>query len=96
VTDGDGVPLSKATVGMIIGKPVLAGGDPRREWDAITDAVEDVCKRAIQTWVPVVYRGLLARGNSTGSSATIPTSASRPPDSCWHGRLAPTNAPTAH
>jgi myo-inositol-1(or 4)-monophosphatase len=66
VTDGDGIPLSAATVGMIIGQPVLSGGRPRREWDAITDAVEAVCKRAIQTWAPVVYWTLLARGKLDG------------------------------
>jgi myo-inositol-1(or 4)-monophosphatase len=66
VTDGDDIPPSAATVGMIIGPPVLAGGRPRREYDAITDAVEGVCKRAIQTWAPVVYWGLLARGKLDG------------------------------
>jgi len=66
VTDGDTVPPSAATVGMVTGPPVLAGGRPRREYDAITDAVEGVCKRAIQTWAPVVYWGLLARGKLDG------------------------------
>ncbi|PSQ04947.1 inositol monophosphatase [Halobacteriales archaeon QS_4_69_31] len=66
VTDGDDRPLSAGTVGMVVGQPVLAGGRPRREWDAVTDAVEGVCKRAIQTWAPVVYWSLFARGKLDG------------------------------
>ncbi|WP_415379087.1 inositol monophosphatase family protein [Halosimplex sp. TS25] len=66
VTDGVSLPPEKATVGMIIGPRVVSGGAERREWEAITDAVEPVCKRAIQTWAPVVYWGLLARGELDG------------------------------
>ncbi|WP_135365208.1 inositol monophosphatase family protein [Halosimplex halophilum] len=66
VTDGTTLPPEKATVGMIIGPEVVSGGAERREWDAVTDAVEEVPKRAIQTWAPVVYWGLLARGKLEG------------------------------
>ncbi|WP_123536558.1 inositol monophosphatase family protein [Halosimplex salinum] len=66
VTDGTALPPEKATVGMIIGPEVVSGGVEREEWDAITDAVETVPKRAIQTWAPVVYWGLLARGQLDG------------------------------
>ena len=66
VDGGDDRSLSQATVGMVIGGPVIAGGDPAREWDRVTDAVEGVTKRAIQTWAPVVYWGLLARGRLDG------------------------------
>ncbi|WP_436925838.1 inositol monophosphatase family protein [Halosimplex amylolyticum] len=66
VTDGTSLTPEKATVGMIIGPRVVSGGDERREWEAISDAVESVCKRAIQTWAPVVYWGLLARGELDG------------------------------
>ncbi|WP_436907540.1 inositol monophosphatase family protein [Halosimplex marinum] len=66
VTDGPTLPAEKATVGMIIGPEVVSGGAERREWDAITDAVEEVPKRAIQMWAPVVYWGLLARGKLEG------------------------------
>ena len=66
VTDGESLPPAHATVGMIIGQPVIHGDAEGREWDAITDAVENVCKRGIRTWAPVVYWGLLARGKLDG------------------------------
>ena len=42
------------------------GGREGREWDAISDAVDGTVKRAVQTWAPVVYWGLLARGRLDG------------------------------
>jgi len=66
VTDGDIVPTEKATVGMFIGPEVVSGGQERREWDAISRSVESATKRAIQTWAPVVYYGLFARGKLDG------------------------------
>jgi len=66
VTDGATLAPTKATVGLIIGPAVLSGDVERREWDAIADSVRGVCKRAIQTWAPVVYWGLLARGQLDG------------------------------
>jgi myo-inositol-1(or 4)-monophosphatase len=66
VTDGDTVSTEKATVGMFIGPEVVSGGQERREWDAISRSVEGATKRAIQTWAPVVYYGLFARGKLDG------------------------------
>jgi len=66
VTDGDTVPVEKATVGLFIGPEVVSGGQERREWDAISRSVEGTAKRAIQTWAPVVYYGLFARGKLDG------------------------------
>jgi len=66
VADGDIVPTEKATVGMFIGPEVVSGGQERREWDAISRSVEGATKRAIQTWAPVVYYGLFARGKLDG------------------------------
>lgn len=64
--DGDAVPLSHATVGVIIGSAVLNSPALQDDHAAITDAVEGECKRAIQTWAPLVYWGLLARGRLDG------------------------------
>jgi len=66
VSDGDSVTTEKATVGMFIGPEVVSGGREKREWEAISRSVEDVTKRAIQTWAPVVYYGLFARGKLDG------------------------------
>lgn len=73
VTDGPTLPPAKATVGMIIGPEVVSGGVEREEWDAITESVEGVCKRGIQTWAPVVYWGLLARGQLDGFVCYYPS-----------------------
>jgi myo-inositol-1(or 4)-monophosphatase len=66
VSDGDTVPTEKATVGMFIGPEVVSGGREQREWEAISRSVEGAAKRAIQTWAPVVYYGLFARGKLDG------------------------------
>jgi|GEM_PF-244389 len=72
VETGDTVPLSHGTVGMLIGPAVLSGGAERREWDAISEEVEAVTKRAIPTWAPVVYWGLFARGQLDGFVSYYP------------------------
>jgi myo-inositol-1(or 4)-monophosphatase len=72
VSDGDHRALETGTVGMIIGKPVLTDDGKSAEWGAITDAVEFRCKRAIQTWAPVVYWGLFARGKLDGFVSFYP------------------------
>ncbi len=66
VEDGDAVPPAHATIASVIGAPVLAD-------DALADrhreqvrAVRGVCKRVVETWAPVVYWGLLARGHVDG------------------------------
>ena len=64
--EGDGVPPSHATVASVIGGPVLADDtlyDRHREQ---VRAVRGVCKRVVETWAPVVYWGLLARGRVDG------------------------------
>lgn len=66
VTDGTTLPPEKATVATIIGPEVVSGGAERREWDAVVDAVSAVPKRVVETWAPVVYWGLLARGKLEG------------------------------
>ena len=66
VEDGDAVPPSHATVASVIGAPVLADdglADRHREQ---VRAVRGVCKRVVETWAPVVYWGLLARGRVDG------------------------------
>ena len=73
VSDGPILPPAKATVGMIIGPEVVSGGVEREEWDAITESVEGVCKRGIQTWAPVVYWGLFARGQLDGFVCYYPS-----------------------
>ncbi|MFC7131977.1 MULTISPECIES: inositol monophosphatase family protein [Salinibaculum] len=64
--DGNGVPPSHATVVSIIGPPVIEGDDLRREHREMVAAVRGECKRVIETWAPVVYWGLLARGRVGG------------------------------
>lgn len=66
VTDGRTLPPEKATVATIIGPEVVSGGAERREWEAVVDAVGEVPKRVVETWAPVVYWGLLARGKLEG------------------------------
>jgi myo-inositol-1(or 4)-monophosphatase len=64
--DGDTVQPSHATVASVIGAPVLADDalyDRHREQ---VRAVRGVCKRVVETWAPVVYWGLLARGRVDG------------------------------
>jgi myo-inositol-1(or 4)-monophosphatase len=73
VEDGDRVDPARATVGMLIGPEVLSGGAEREEWAAITGAVEEEVKRAIQTWAPVVYWGLFARGRLDGFVCYYPS-----------------------
>jgi myo-inositol-1(or 4)-monophosphatase len=66
ITRGATLAPEQATVGCLIGPPVVSGGRERREWDAIADAIDAVPKRTIHTWAPVVYFGLLARGKLDG------------------------------
>ena len=66
VTDEATLPPAKATVATVIGPEVVSGGTERREWASVLDAVEGVPKRVVQTWAPVVYWGLLARGKLEG------------------------------
>ena len=64
--DGDAVPPSHATVASVIGKPVLADEALAGRHREHVRAVRGVCKRVVETWAPVVYWGLLARGRVDG------------------------------
>jgi len=64
--DGDSVPPAKATVASVIGAPVLADETLRATHREQVRAVRGVCKRVVETWAPVVYWGLLARGRVDG------------------------------
>ena len=64
--DGDAVPPSHATVASVIGAPVIADGELRAAHREQVRAARGVCKRVVETWAPVVYWGLLARGRVDG------------------------------
>lgn len=60
--DGPGLPPDHATVAIVLGAPVLESASLHAEYESLVADVEGVAKRAIRTWAPVVYWGLLARG----------------------------------
>lgn len=60
--DGNGVAPEAATVVSIIGMPVVEGDELRAEHREMVAALRSEAKRVIETWAPVVYWGLLARG----------------------------------
>lgn len=62
VDGGNGVPPAHATTVSIIGKPVIESDDLTADHRSNLDALRGECKRVIETWAPVVYWGLLARG----------------------------------
>ena len=64
--DGNGVDPAAATVVSIIGLPVIEDDDRTHEHREMLDALRGECKRVIETWAPVVYWGLLARGRVGG------------------------------
>jgi myo-inositol-1(or 4)-monophosphatase len=72
VDNGDGVPPSHATVGWVIGAPVRERDALQREYERRLSGVEEVCKRVVRTWAPVVYWALLARGRLDGFVAFHP------------------------
>jgi len=61
-SDGDAVPLERATVGIVIGRSVKGHDDRAATAEAIGDALNDASKRHVWAWAPTVYWGLLARG----------------------------------
>jgi len=63
---GTTVPPSHATVVSIIGRPVIEGGELRREHREMLTSLRGECKRVVETWAPVVYWALLARGRVGG------------------------------
>jgi myo-inositol-1(or 4)-monophosphatase len=66
VDGGNGVPATHATVVSIIGMPVIADEELMDDHRAHVDSLRGECKRVIETWAPVVYWGLLARGRVGG------------------------------
>ncbi len=66
VGDGNGVAPAAATVVSIIGMPVIEDEARMREHRERLDSLRGACKRVIETWAPVVYWGLLARGRVGG------------------------------
>jgi myo-inositol-1(or 4)-monophosphatase len=60
--EGDSVPPSHATAVSIIGLPVIESDDLGRQHQEMVATLRGECKRVIETWAPVVYWGLLARG----------------------------------
>jgi myo-inositol-1(or 4)-monophosphatase len=63
---GTTVPPSHATVVSIIGRPVIEGDELRREHREMLTSLRGECKRVVETWAPVVYWALLARGRVAG------------------------------
>ncbi len=60
--DGHDLPPDHATVAVVLGAPALESASLHAEYESLVADVEGVAKRAIRTWAPVVYWGLLARG----------------------------------
>ncbi|MFC4439658.1 MULTISPECIES: inositol monophosphatase family protein [Natrialbaceae] len=63
--DSDATP-STATVASVIGHDVKREPDRAAISEAINRAVEDRCKRRLESWSPTVHWGLLARGRLDG------------------------------
>ncbi|MFC4540538.1 inositol monophosphatase family protein [Halosolutus amylolyticus] len=63
--DRDADPAT-ATVVSVIGHDVKRQPDRRAVSDAINRAIEDRCKRRLESWSPTVHWGLLARGRLDG------------------------------
>lgn len=59
-------PVSAATVVSVIGHDVKLDASHRETSAALNRAVENRCKRRLETWSPTVHWGLLARGTLDG------------------------------
>ena len=70
--DGPDPPPEHATVGIVLGTPVLESESLHAEYESLVADLEDVAKRVIPTWAPVVYWGLLARGRLGGVVSFYP------------------------
>jgi myo-inositol-1(or 4)-monophosphatase len=64
--DGRNVPPSHATVVSTVGTPVIDSERLEGQHRAMLDSLRGECKRVVETWAPVVYWGLLARGRVGG------------------------------
>ncbi|WP_254535560.1 inositol monophosphatase family protein [Halomarina litorea] len=60
-TGSDRAP-SEATVGFVVGHGVKLDPDRAERAHAVRTALEDRCKRVVESWSPTVHWGLLARG----------------------------------
>jgi myo-inositol-1(or 4)-monophosphatase len=61
-SDGDTVPLGRATVPVVIGHDVKGDAALSAATSDLGAAVDDAVKRIVWSWAPTVYWGLLARG----------------------------------
>jgi myo-inositol-1(or 4)-monophosphatase len=71
------VELEHGTVAFVVGLPALRDPALRAEADRMETALQDTCKRVLQTWAPCVDWGLLARGGIEGLVAFHPASYER-------------------
>ncbi|MGZ0745846.1 inositol monophosphatase family protein [Haloparvum sp. AD34] len=60
------VPLEHGTVSYVVGLPAVRDEELRPDARAVSDALDSVCKRVLETWSPCVDWGLLARGATEG------------------------------
>lgn len=63
---GSDVSLERGTVSLVVGLPAVRDPELSAVGDRIEAALEDRCKRVLQTWSPCVDWGLLARGGIEG------------------------------
>lgn len=66
VAAGTDAAPSTATVVSVIGHDVKRRPEQRAVSEAINRAIEDRCKRRLESWSPTVHWGLLARGRLDG------------------------------
>ncbi|SFG02683.1 myo-inositol-1(or 4)-monophosphatase [Halopelagius inordinatus] len=63
---GSDVPLERGTVSLVLGLSAVRDPELSALGDRIEAALEDRCKRVVETWSPCVDWGLLARGGIEG------------------------------
>lgn len=63
---GSDVPLERGTVSLVLGLSAVRDPELAALGDRIETALEDRCKRVIETWSPCVDWGLVARGGIEG------------------------------
>jgi myo-inositol-1(or 4)-monophosphatase len=70
--EGPDLPPDHATVAVVLGAPVLESPELHAAYESLVTDIEETAKRAIRTWAPVVYWGLLARGRLGGFVSFYP------------------------